>query len=501
MNLFQKFAISAQKRAQKELASDVNGSLSYQGALEQSMAIASALCSRYEEDTHIAFMLPNIKEIFPIVFGTLRANMVTVPVNYLLKPEEILNILVHGQVRLLITRKEWGEPILKVVQSKGLPLDVLFVDESSGELSFSGFAASALDQIANLPELLTDSERMALLLFTSGTTGTPKGVMLSHGNIDHNVVHGTARIGVTESDRLLGVLPYFHTFALTVNLFIVAIEGMSISMMIRFVPKEFFKLLRVDQVSIAAMVPSMYKVLLRSKATAQDLASIRLFISGGEALTRPVGLAFYERFGQVIAEGYGLTETAPIISVNNDLVPDKIGCVGKPLEQTRVFILDENGNRLKQGEVGMIGIQSPSVMLGYFNNPEETEKLWVGDIFTTGDLGYLDEDGAIRISGREKDLIISAGENIYPIEIEELATTFPGIEECAAVGVPCSLKGESVLLAVSGNLEDDKGLKSFLKEKLPRYKQPKEYMILDELPKNQLGKIVKSKIASLFSQS
>lgn len=497
--MYKEFEKAVATNSSRLLAKDGNGSLNFREVYEQSVAVGASLSAKYTESDHIGFMLPNIKEVFPVVFGIWRANMVVTPINYLLQPQEILSILSHGRVKCLITLKEWGEPIVEAAGKFGLNLDVLFVDEFTSKHSFK-LALQAANP-GDLNEVIVEPDRLAMLLYTSGTTGNPKGVMLSHRNLLHNVHGGIERIAVQPGETMLGVLPYFHTFALTVNLLIPAIQGLTVSLMIRFTPKEFFELIQRDQVNIITLIPSMYKVLLRSKFGSEVFSAARIFVSGGEALTRSVGESFYAKFNHIICEGYGLTETAPIISVN-PMASDttKLGSVGTPIGSTEVFILDQSGSPLAGNEIGQIAIKSPSVMLGYFENQAATNLLWKGDFFCTGDLGYLDMDGYLFITGREKDLIISAGENIFPSEIEEVVQRFDGVQECAVVGMPCEVRGETVLLAVAPQL-DEQSLKSYLREKLPNYKQPKRIVFLDELPKNPLGKIVKREIVNHLTLS
>ena len=499
MNLFSEFEKAVPGNAERILAKDFQGELNFQEVYKQSIAMAAALSARYEQGSHIGFMLPNIKEVFPVAFGIWRANMVSTPVNYLLSPKEMLTILKHGQVQCLITRKEWGEPLAAAASQIGFKLDVLYVDDMQSELSLL-LALKSADP-SKLPELKVDEDRLAMLLYTSGTTGNPKGVMLSHRNLMHNVRGGIERIAVQPGEVMLGVLPYFHTFALTVNLLIPAIQGLTVSLMVRFTPKEFFELVQKDKANIITLIPSMYKVLLRSKFGPEVFSATRIFVSGGEALTRSVGEKFYAKYNHVICEGYGLTETAPIIAVNPmRKETSKLGTVGTPTGETEVYILDDSGTPIADQKIGQIAVKSPSVMLGYFKNEEATQKLWKGDYFCTGDLGYLDKDGYLVITGREKDLIISAGENIYPSEIEEVVQTFVGVQECAVVGLPCKVRGETVVLAVSPEM-DERDLKSYLKERLPQYKQPRQIVFLEELPKNPLGKIMKREIVKQLESS
>lgn len=489
MNLFTEFEKTVRVNSGMILAKDANGSLNFKQVYEQSIAVGASLASRYSDGAHIGFMLPNIKEVFPVVFGIWRAGMVATPLNYLLSPKEILTILNHGQVKCLITLKEWGEPIAKAVGELGLSLDLVYVDDMESERSFLRSLKTADPSI--LGEVPMELDRLAMLLYTSGTTGNPKGVMLSHGNLFHNVQGGIERIAVQTGEVMLGVLPFFHTFALTVNLLIPAIQGLTVSLMIRFTPKEFFELVERDQINIVTLIPSMYKVLLRSKLGSEAFNSARIFVSGGEALTRSVGESFFTKFGHVICEGYGLTETAPIISVNPMAkTTSKLGSVGTPIGDTEIFILNNEGIPVASPEIGQIAVKSPSVMLGYFMNEEATKSLWKADYFCTGDLGYLDKDGYLFITGREKDLIISAGENIYPSEIEEVAQNYSEVEECAVVGLPCKVRGESVVLAVAPEIPEA-GLKAYLRENLPQYKQPRQIVFMTELPKNPLGKIMK----------
>ncbi|MCO4783695.1 MAG: AMP-binding protein [Candidatus Cloacimonetes bacterium] len=495
MNLYQEFQKNVKVNGSKILAKDPYGELSYTQCYEASEALAKVFHQRYPSASHIAFLLPSIKEVFIAVFAAIRANMASVPLNFLLTPQEILKIVKAGEIKFIFTTKEWGEPLKQACDSMGLSIDFCFIDDLQGDYSVKNLLE--LSATCEPVDLIDDEDRMALLLFTSGTTGFPKGVMLSHKNLLHNINGCKQVLNIQTEDKILGVLPYFHTFALTGTLFLPALSGCLVVLVPRFKPALTIKLMKQEQITLIALVPSMYKTFLSPRVPDDAFSTIRTVVSGGEALPVSLAKSFHHKFDRVIMEGYGMTETSPVISVNAHECPEQLGSVGHPIDGTTILILDEEGQELAQGRIGEIAVKSPSVMLGYFKNPQETDKIMHEGALLTGDMGYLDENENLIISGRKKELIISAGENVYPTEVEDVAKEYPGILECAVIGKKSESRGETVIMVVSPII-DEKPFRAYLNENLPNFKRPKQIFFQEELPKNPLGKIIKKELTKLY---
>jgi long-chain acyl-CoA synthetase len=298
--------------------------------------------------------------------------------------------------------------------------------------------------------------------------------------------------GFDHRDSFLCLLPFFHTYAITGTILLPLLNGSRMVLVDRFQPLKVMKLIEDHAISVFLAIPSMYRVLAHTEGDF-DLDSVRFPISGGEPLPVAVAEAFEKRFGVPIFEGYGQTEASPVISLN---VPSgrKTGTVGRALPGVEVAIWDEQKNPVGVDVIGEIVVRAPSVMEGYYNLPEETSKTITREWLHTGDLGKMDAEGFVTITGRKKDLIISAGENIYPREIEEVLAQHPKVKEVAVIGVKDEVRGEvpkAFVIARDGMTVDEKELRHFCRENLAGYKVPRHFAIVPDLPRTPTGKILK----------
>jgi len=402
-----------------------------------------------------------------------------VPLNYLLSKEEIAWIIEHAELDLVVTASGMLEkfgPLPDTVQT--LSLD---------KQNFKG-----------VPSLFRPMKRaddhVAVMLYTSGTSGRPKGVQLTVGNLATNVDQCIRWVNFTKRDCFLGVLPQFHSFGFTVTTLLPMILGCSVVYTARFQVSRVLELLRRRRPTALMAIPSMFNALLHSKdAKAEDLASVKYIVSGGEPLPDAVYEGFAERFGIRICEGYGLTETAP---VTNWARPheERRGVVGRPLDGVEETIIDpESGERLGSGRDGEIRIRGGNVMAGYFKDPEATAAAFDEDgFFRTGDMGRFSEDGFLSITGRIKEMLIIGGENVFPREIEDVVRQHPAVLDAAVIGVPDSMRGEVPLAFVElieGESADPGEIRRFCRGPLSGFKVPRAVRILDALPRNPTGKI------------
>jgi long-chain acyl-CoA synthetase len=340
----------------------------------------------------------------------------------------------------------------------------------------------------------------AVILYTSGTTGKPKGAELTHSNLHRNSAGVSQKLGeMSEDDVLLGALPLFHSFGQTCTMNSAVSVGATVTMLPRFDPDKALAIIQRDSVTIFQGVPTMYNAMLHSESCDEaDCSTLRLCMSGGAAMPAELMRGFEEKFGCIILEGYGLSETSPVASFNHPDRERKPGSIGTPIEGVEMQVWDDDGNEVPQGEVGEIVIRGHNLMKGYWNREDATKDAITDDgWFRTGDMAKMDKDGYFFIVDRKKDLIIRGGYNVYPREIEEVLYEHPAIQEAAVIGVPHDELGEEVGAAVvlkeGESLEADE-LKSYVKEQVAAYKYPRSIWFVDELPKGPTGKILKREI-------
>ncbi|MEE8169487.1 MAG: AMP-binding protein, partial [Phycisphaerae bacterium] len=339
-------------------------------------------------------------------------------------------------------------------------------------------------------------------LYTSGTTGTPKGVCLSYGNLRSNALDCIKMARLTEEHRFLGVLPLFHSFGLTAMLHAPVAAGAGVHYLPRYSPIGMIQAIRDQRSSVLMAISSMYAALLRVKsACADDVKSLVYPMSGGEALPDQVFRAFKERFDIEILQGYGMTETSPVISLNTPW-EHRAGSIGRPIPNVAVQVRDDDGAPAPTGGTGELWVRGPGVMQGYFNNPVETAAVKMPDGWLkTGDMGRVDDDGYVWITGRKKEMIIVGGENVYPREIENVLADHPAVAEAAAIGRQDATRGETVVAFVTCKQDasvSDVELREFCRGKLAGYKIPRRVIVRDDLPRGPTGKILKRKLNELL---
>jgi long-chain acyl-CoA synthetase len=338
----------------------------------------------------------------------------------------------------------------------------------------------------------------AVILYTSGTTGRPKGAELTHANLTRNAeLTATTLLKSGTADVVMGCLPLFHVFGLTCGLNATIASGSTLTLLPRFDPGKALEIIQRDRVTIFEGVPTMYAAMLHHTGERPDVSSLRLCVSGGAAMPVEVLRGFEDAFGCVILEGYGLSETSPVASFNH---PDKVrkpGSIGTPIAGVEMRLIDADGADVPPGEVGEIAIRGHNVMKGYWGRPDATAEAIQDGWFRTGDLARVDEDGYYYIVDRKKDLIIRGGYNVYPREIEEVLYEHPDVAEAAVIGIPHPELGEDVGAAVKlkpGGTATPADLRAFARERVAAYKYPRHIWIVDDLPKGPTGKILRREV-------
>jgi long-chain acyl-CoA synthetase len=437
----------------------------------------------------VAVLLPNCPEVLQAYAGILKAGGVIVPIIFLLAPEEVRRILDHAEARVLVTSPDLA---WKAEGWTGTVVPVGGDPEAPG-----AYAVLVAREPDTFPTVEREDRDLAVILYTSGTTGRPKGVALSHGNLAANA---RATASLYELDRTawsLAVLPLSHSYGLTV-MNAGALLGTRSVLLRWFDAALVLETIQRDHVQQMSGVPTMYVQLLHHPGAERfDTSSMRVWGSGAAPLPVEIVEPFERRFGGRLLEGYGLTETAPVVSAHRLSGVRKVGSVGQPIPDVEVRILDDADRALGPGEVGEVAVRGPNVMLGYYRMPEETAQVLRGGWLRTGDMGRLDPDGFLYLVERKKDLIIRGGLNVYPREVEEVLYAHPAVAEAAVVGRPDAVMGEEVLAhvvlrpaasATSGELI------AFCETRLARFKCPREVRFADALPKSPVGKVLKSRL-------
>src|SRR3954447_1277511 len=466
-----------------------DAALDYAAFSDAASRVAGLLRERgLEPGDRVGLMLPNVPYFAVIYYGILRAGGVVVPMNVLLKGREVNFYLSDPGAEHLFAWHDFAAPAQEGAESAGAEAIVVAPGEFEALL---GGAPSAPDDV---PRAGDDT---AVILYTSGTTGTPKGAELTHDNLRTNA-ETTARTLAegTEEDVLLGALPLFHAFGQTCAMNTAVSIGACLTMIPRFDPRRALEIIERDKVTIFEGVPTMYHGMLHADVDA-DISSLRLCMSGGAAMPVEVMRAFEEKFGCIILEGYGLSETAPVASFNHPHRERKPGSIGTPIEGVEMRAVDDDGNPVGRGAVGEIAIRGENVMKGYWNRADATADVMKGGWFHTGDLATMDEEGYFFIVDRKKDMIIRGGYNVYPREIEEVLYEHPAVREAAVVGVPHAELGEEVAAMVAlreGTRATPEELQAFVKERVAAYKYPRHLWIVDDLPKGPTGKVLKREI-------
>jgi long-chain acyl-CoA synthetase len=411
-----------------------------------------------------------------------------VPLNYLLKPEELDFVVKDCETDTILSV---GQMLDFVGHRPDVP-NLVELDK----LSFNGFPEP------RWPALASD-EDLAVLLYTSGTSGRPKGVMLTHGNIGANIRQCVEWVRFNRDEVIIGVLPQFHTFGLTVLTLLPLAVGCKVVYTARFVPHRIVKLIREHRPTAMIAIPSMYNALNHVKdAGPDDFAPFKFIVSGGEPLPEAVFNAFEKRFGKRINEGYGLTETAP---VTNWCRPAewRPHSVGQALPEIEQLIVDINTRAtLPPEHDGEVIMKGPNVMRGYFKRPEETAAVFdPAGYFKTGDIGRLDADGHLFITGRLKEMIIVGGENVFPREIEEVLNQHAAVGASGVIGITDPVRGELPVAFVElkeGQQTDPKTLITWCRERLAGYKAPTAVHIVPALPRNPTGKIMRRDLKKML---
>ncbi len=445
-------------------------------------------------------------------FGLYKLGAVCIPMNFMVtKPEELEFILKDAGAKAVVTQAEFIRHYIKVLPD--LP-DIKYIF-STDEIPSSAQGNPAVFKFWDEVEKSTFHEEtsnpcagledLAFILYTSGTTGLPKGAMLTHGNLASNVISCAQIFKITDDDVFLCLLPMFHSFAWTTCVVIPLYLNLKVVIVANIMPaSHWLSAMGSEKVTLILAVPQIYAVLSKEAKGFKRLylqfwpfKNVRFAVSGAAPLTQEIKDRFEKKIGVPILEGYGLTETSPVVSVNTEEL-QKIKSVGPALPAVSVIVLDDDGKELPRNQEGELCIKGPNVFKGYLNNPKATQDAFTPDgWFKTGDICVIDDDGFIFIKDRKKDMIIIKGLKVFSAQVEAVICENPAIEECAIIGVPDGRGGEFVkcyAVKKEGAELTDEQFRKFLKQHLDTYKRPRDFEFVKELPKNALKKVLKREL-------
>ncbi|MGS0685362.1 long-chain-fatty-acid--CoA ligase [Nakamurella sp. GG22] len=450
----------------------------------------------------VALLMPNVPDFPRAYYAILSLGAVVVPVHALLVAREIGFVLTDSQAKMLIAAAPLLAQAIPAAEQAGVPLMAVMGDDAEGrEAPRLDQLAADVEPIAAYVERKPDDE--AVILYTSGTTGAPKGAVLTQLNMTMNaIVTATSVVMLTMDDVILGCLPLFHSFGQTCAMNAGFFAGSTLVLLPRFDGAAALDLIVAEQVNVFMGVPTMYIGLLAAAREDDRRPVLRIAVSGGASLPVAIIDTVAEVFGADIYEGYGLSETSPVATFNQPVFGRKAGTVGRAVWGTDAAIaaaeIEDRIELLPQGEVGEVVLRGHNIFAGYLNNPQATAAVLVDGWFRSGDLGVMDEDGFLSIVDRKKDLIIRGGFNVYPREVEEVLAGHPGVAQVAVVAVPDSHHGEEICAVVvrspEGGELDAETLIEWSKDRLGRHKYPRRVEFFEALPLGPSGKVLKRQL-------
>ncbi|MCM3121584.1 MULTISPECIES: long-chain fatty acid--CoA ligase [unclassified Mesobacillus] len=447
-----------------------------------------------ENGDRVVVCMPNNPEVIFSYQGITRSGAVIVPIMFTLHPKEIQYIIKNCQAKVVIASAYTAENMKKAIAELEVKPLLVVADLPGSDEMVNLYDLMSVDSFAN--EENVHQNDTAVILYTSGTTGSPKGVLLTHKNLYTNAVNSAAH---NETDRgvTIGVLPLAHVYGLTISN-TCYLTGSSIVVFSRFDPQEIFKAIETYKVRSFSAVPAMIHAMVGSpKADQYDTSSLEWIGSGSAPLPIALLNGFRQRFDAKVLEGYGLSEAAPIVTAHNKKIDIKPGSVGIPIPEVQIKIIDDEGREVPTGDVGELLVSGDNVTPGYYQNKEETNRVIRDGWLHTGDMAKVDEDGYLFIVDRKKDLVIRGGFNIYPRDIEELLNAHESVSEAAVIGVPDERMGEEIVACVVRNPETDPSeeeLIQYCQDHLARNKTPKRIVFMESLPRNGVGKILKTRL-------
>ncbi|PWW32338.1 fatty-acyl-CoA synthase [Cytobacillus oceanisediminis] len=434
----------------------------------------------------IAILSHNRIEYIVLLFAIAKAECVAVPLNIRLSAKELVFQLNDSGSKVIFAEKENEEFSSSLVEQSDLE-SLEFIEDFCQDTQKSFTYENTIDE-----------EAPYIICYTSGTTGKPKGAVLTQSNMFWNAVNNKLAIDLTSEDRCIVLLPLFHIGGIGLFAFPSLFSGGTIVIPGKFEPEKALSMIEEHKVTVAMGVPTIHQALLTSPSfNTADLSSVRWFYNGGAPCPHEIIDAYFEK-GFLFGQGFGMTETSPtLFMLTKEDAPRKRGSIGKPVLFSEYKLIDSEGKEAEKGDVGELAVKGPNIMKEYWNRPDATNEALKDGWLLTGDLAKTDDEGFLFIVGRKKEMIISGGENIYPLEVEQVISQMKGVAEVAVVGNADPLWGEvpaAFIVKENGSVLTESDVLDYCQGYLAKYKIPKKIMFLKELPKNATGKIQKTQL-------
>jgi len=491
MNLAKNLETTASFFPDRPAISEDLSETSYKQLNERANRVATALLQiGIQAGDHVGLCAPNSADWLAFYFGVLKAGAVAVTLSSQLKKDELDLLINHSRPKVIFTFDEKLEG-LSALRNENCLRKII---SPQGDMSFNDLTEKGSGNFRAV-----DAERgdTAAILYTGGTTGVPKGVMLSHENINAAIYGVILQERSNENDRALCFLPFNHVFGQMHIMNATILSGGCLELMPGFDQDQVLTLMGAGRVTKFFAVPTIYVRLLNLEGLKEKLSKVHYCFSAAASMAADIVHQWRARTGLAIHEGYGMTEAAPTVTYNHH-IKHVIGSVGTEVPNVEIQIRDPNGIQVEQGREGEVCVRGPNIMKGYYNNPEGTRQaFWGNGWLRSGDVGLLDEQGYLYIVDRLKDMIITGGENVYSLEVEDALYTHPDVQECAVVGSPHREWGEIVTAAIipkPGKIIDQTEIRDFLKSKISAYKVPKRVYTVEDFPRSPAGKILKRKM-------
>jgi len=491
LNLYLKLKEVAEKNKKRTVLIYKNKKIRYRELLKSIDSLSYILKTKgINNGDRVAILLRNSPEFVISVFACFKIGAIAVPINIFLTPTEIIYILNDSRSKILISSSEFKDKFQQIKEETNNIKEIIDICEKNLDLD------SKINKDVSTNEI-------ASILYTSGTTGHPKGAMLTHRNFISNAESCLKIIKLTKKDRAISFLPLFHSFSFTTTLLIPLFTGASTFLMPHIIKgPKFLKLIFFKKITLFIGIPAVYKMLIKVPKLLGKIAFIRIkyFVSGADTLGEKLHIEFEKKFKKTFIEGYGLTEAAPVVTLNP---PEKSmpGTIGLPIPGVELKIVDGEGKEVKNGEIGEIIVKGENVMKGYFGMEEATKKTIKDGWLYTGDLAKIEKNGYIKIVDRKKDMFVAKGLNVYPREIENVIKDIPEIEEVAVIGEKIkSTETEIPIAFVKTKKEVSKQeIISYCRRRLANYKIPRKIIFIEEFPKTSTGKISKKDLRTFLT--
>jgi len=496
MNVFDALEYGKRHFPEKEAIHFEGRSISYDALAQQALRVSSALrhAAAIGPGDRVAIFLPNRPEFIAAYYGIMHRGAIAVSLNVMLKSDEVKFILNDSEAKVLITTPELLGQVPEAVQTPALR-KILCAGETTRADALTLEDLAALPPVGEPPAAM-ERDSGAAILYTSGTTGKPKGALLSHGNIVSNIAGTRRHTQMASDDRLICFLPLFHCFGQNFIMNAGLDAGATLILHERFDPETILHSLEADKVTMFFGVPPVYQRFLHMPHIEERFRNVRYCFTAAAPMPAAIAQQWQKIVGQIIYEGYGLTETSPFASYNHDSFYRE-GSIGTPIENVTMKIADFNGNPLPPGEIGEIAIKGPNVMLGYFRRPKETDAVMRDGWFFTGDIGRQDDDGYFYVVDRAKDMINVCGYKVWPREVEDALMQHASVCDIAVIGIADEEQGESVKAFVvlkPGTDVKEQEIIDFARAHMAAYKAPRTVEFIDALPRNPSGKVLKREL-------